>query len=269
MESKPENFRSRKEPFSLKEFKEKNILPLLAYETGTHLGDGCLGYYFYKSDQAWKYCFQYTGDVINEYDFYVTTVRPLLKKLYGLEKDILINKRDNTCIISTRRRDICIFKEDIGLPVGKKKNVIIPPFINSKKLQANLLRGFADTDFSLSFRIQKKKDYPIISTKLADPILLSQLYILCKNRGLRPYVLFNRKNKNINIKEGYSIVHELCLYGQENLYKWMEIIGFWSSKHLTKFLLWEKTGKAFPRSTTAERYELLKRLGVEVVLPPL
>ena len=251
--------RSRSKSFTLKEFKEKDLLSLLAYETGTHLGDGHLGYNYHKSDQIWKYVFQYTGDVINEYDFYVTTLQPILEKLYGLRTNIAKITRDNTCAIRTQRRDIGTFKESISLPVGKKANVIIPSFINNKNLKINFLRGFADTDFSLSFRIQKKKDYPIISTKLADPILLSQLYMICKSLGLRPHVIFNNKNKR---EDKFSIVHALFLYGQENLYKWMETVGFWSSKHSTKFVLWENTGKEFPGSTTPERYELLKRLGI-------
>jgi hypothetical protein len=77
------------------------------------------------------------------------------------------------------------------------------------------------------------------------------------------------KSRNINVKGGFSIVHGLFLYGQENLYKWVDRVGFSSSKHLTKFLLWEKTGKSFPKTTTAQRYELLKRLGQRVVLSPL
>lgn len=259
--------RSRGEPFSLKEFKEKNLLSLLAYETGTHLGDGHLGYNYHNYDKQWKYIFQYTGDAVNEYDFYVTTVQPMLKKLYGLKSNISIINRDNTCVIKTRRIDICTFKEKIGLPVGKKVNALIPAFINNKRLKANFLRGFADADFSLSFRIQKKIDYPVISTKIADPILLSQLYMICKSLGFRPHAIFNNKSKR---EDKFSIVHALFLYGQENLYKWMETIGFWSSKHFTKFLLWEKTGKAFPASTTVERYELLKRSGIpRPILPPL
>ncbi|MDO8555556.1 MAG: LAGLIDADG family homing endonuclease [Nanoarchaeota archaeon] len=244
--------------FSLQDFKKRGLLPLLAYETGVHLGDGCL-----SKGETGKYCFQLTGDAVNESEYY-SFILKLLEYLYCEKKILRFVEKDNTCVIRIAKRDFCSFKVDIGLHVGKKVNVLIPPFINTKELKTHFLRGFIDTDFCLRFRTLKKSDYPIISTSLSDKKMVEQLAIICSEIGLCPYTRYDVIKKDNRLKKGYSIGHELYLYGRKNLELFVKKVGFWSSKHFTKYLLWKNIGKVPKKSTIAQRYEILKRLGIDV-----
>lgn len=135
--------------YDLKLFEEKGLLRDLAYETGVHIGDGSMGRYFDKFQNGFKTCIQYTGDAKNEFEFHNLILRPLLYKLYGIDKIVKL-KRDNSCIIVTRSKSLFLFKKSLGLPVGKKIDVKLPSFLKGD-LKLDFIRGLADTDFSLLF----------------------------------------------------------------------------------------------------------------------
>src|SRR3989344_8776224 len=109
MKSKPENLRKKRkvyETFSLASFKKQGLLPLLAYDTGVHIGDGCLGEYKDKR-QGKKPRLQYTGDLVNELDYYETVLAKIFKELYNFQVTIIHHTYDNTCLIRTRTKSIC------------------------------------------------------------------------------------------------------------------------------------------------------------------
>lgn len=251
--------------YSLNYFRKNKLLNDLAYETGIHLGDGHLGYHYDKHQNGFRFVMQYTGDAVNELHFYKTVLKPLLFKLYGIDKEIGF-KMNNTCIIYTRFKDLALFKKNIGLPIGKKVNIKIPKFISTKELKINFIRGLFDTDASLSFQKKHKKInyYPVIHYTSSDKKLIIEVTNILKKLGIKFCTYFDEiiKDKRVNIKD--SIIHNIYIYGKERLENWMDKIGFYSSKHLTKYLIWKKLGYLTLNLTTEERLNIIKNLNIKM-----
>lgn len=250
--------------YSIKYFKEKDLLPSLAYETGIHLGDGYLGYCYDKYQNGFKFLIQYTGGSVNELHFYKTILKPLLFKLYKINKPIKL-KKDNSCVIHTRLKSLALFKKSIGLPVGKKINIKIPNFISSKLLKINFIRGLFDTDSSLSFQKKYKKIhyYPVIHYASNNKHFTLKISRLLNELNIKHNTYFNEISRDSRIKKGYTIKHNIFICGKIQLGNWMRCINFYSSKHLTKYLIWKKLGYLPQNTTTEQRLKMLKKFKID------
>lgn len=251
--------------YSLNYFRKNKLLKDLAYETGIHLGDGYLGYFLEGYHNKFRYALQYTGDAINELHFYKTTLKPLLFKLYGINLPIKF-KKDNTCIFVTRSSKLAKFKKSLGLPVGRKINIKIPNFISTKNLKINFIRGLFDTDASLSFKKKHKKInyYPVIHYTSNDKELIVNVAKILNELKIKFCTYFDeiKKDKRPYIKD--SIIHNIYINGIERLEDWMNKIGFYSSKHLTKYLIWKKLGYLNLNLTTEDRLNIIKDLKIKM-----
>ena len=86
---------------------------------------------------------------------------------------------------------------------------------------------------------------------------------------------FLKKNKfktgkvvnTVDCIEGYtkSYPHSrIFLYGEENLEKWINLIGFSNMKHKSKYLVWKKLGYSPPYSLTQDRIKIIKNPPSEI-----
>ncbi len=234
-----------------------NLTADLAYLIGVHIGDGSMNYYRYKND----YRISYTGHLIDEYDWYINLLVPIIINLFNKNPKVrkVIRPRKNSVELYMRSKGILQFLHNgIGLPLGPKINLKIPKLIlnSDRKIKKCFLMGLADTEFCVTFKKRNKDThyYPVIEYSTSDYLLMESVIELLREFGISGYVL-----KKYQTKRNNSILstNQLHLNGENNLMKWMNIIGFKSEKHLTKIEFWKKFGMCPPNTNLLERRMIL------------
>lgn len=216
----------------------EKITPLLAEETGIHLGDGCL--YLYIDNNGYKsYRYSITGNLIDEEPYHTNYIAKILFQLYNLKPRFLIRPNQNSIDTTVGSKAIFQFKSKIlGLPSGSKKYASIPlAILQNNELSKRCLVGIFDTDFNIT-------EHLAISGKIHSINVTRQIHeILLRN----------------NIKHIYKEYEDYGrFYISKNYAK--IIVKEWEMhnlKHLTKFEVFEKFGKFIPFTTTPERISLL------------
>ncbi len=209
---------------------------LLAYETGIHLGDGNL----YDVERTHRVT--YSGNLENEKEFYQKILFEILQKLFNLIPLYYERKTDNSVLLVINSKKLVEFKKSIGLAAGNKTNIKMPEFIKKKnKLLKKCLSGIGDTDFSVSFKKNRKGVY-------VEP----RMEMFCNSRNLAVDICnalrkFNftfsfEETKRRNFNE-----FRIRMYGKRNLNKWIDEIGFKNTYILAKINFWKKFGYFVPK----------------------
>lgn len=79
-----------------------------------------------------------------------------------------------------------------------------------------------------------------------------------KNLGFNPKSTFDIKHLNSRDKNKILTMHEIRIYGKDNLEKWISEIGFHNPKHFTKYQIWKEFGHCPKKMTTPEREAVLR-----------
>lgn len=255
-------FNLSKVEFSNKDIKNRIIIPTkltqeLAYFIGIHFGDGSMTFNKTKKN----YNINYSGHIIDEYDFYTQDIAQLIKKIFN--KDVKsyksINQKGKWVNIYFYSKAISTFlNRVIGLPYGSKNNSSIPYCIKNSnlKIKSVFIKGLADTDFCLSF---KKRDkilnyYPVISISTCNITLIKELNLLLTRFGFSITKILNYPTERNGKK---LITNQININGTKAIDLWMSKIGFNSPKHLTKYLIWKKYGFCPPNTNLLQRKEIL------------
>ena len=235
------------------------LTPELAYFIGIHVGDGCLYLYKRKTCRTIDYNLSYYGHEIDELEFHKNYILPLIKRLFNI--DVWI-KTGHKGVIELCFRSKAVFyflSRVIGLPVGSKKDIDVPHIIKEADIDIKkaFLRGLADTEGCLTFKKRNKEKhyYPAISIGLQSKNLIYSVKRLLDYLKIDSCVFYNLKSKRngkINIK------HQIELNGEKNIDVWFKILGFNSSKHLTKYSVWKNFGFCPPYTNIIERRKILK-----------
>jgi len=190
----------------------------IAELVGAIIGDG----HIYRKKR--KYQIGITGNPITDKEYF-----DKLKKLIFKEwnkKNIRMNVRAGGLRIVFDSKEICGFLiNDLKMFHGKGKcnNIIIPQQIfDDWNLAKHSIRGIADTDGTVF--VSKKpgvKKYPSIELVTTSKNLANQLKELLSNNGFR-VTLREWIKKDWNVLPVYRV----CLYGQVNLKRWIDKIGF-------------------------------------------
>ena len=202
----------------------------LAYLCGILAGDGHINIREEKHDWLIK-C---VGNPKNEAEFYHIIVKPLFKRVFGL--DLILKPQDSgeTYGFCTWSRAIVTFlTEIVGLPYGNKYSKLkIPEIFVQHNLIKDFIKGVADTDFYLGLKRGSKirPIYPVISGVSKSKNFIDEIATWLNQNGFHTNT-YERKQIDLRFKKGYSITHVIELSGHENFIKWMEIIGFNSPKH--------------------------------------
>ena len=225
---------------------------LLAYETGVHIGDGSL-----HITKGRTHSIRFYGHGEDDW-FFVSKILPrIIKQLYNKEVSAKKCTDSNKCVLNVCSRAIAIFKQNLGLSVGKKNMTDLPDFVKQdRKLLISCIRGIADTDFSLYFTKNEKGKYtePVISCVMDNKELIQNLAVHLKNLEFKVNLRLDVKRT----RNGKQLTeHHLAIYGKKNLEKWMEIIGFYNPKQFTKYQLWKRLGYCNPKTRTDERLKVL------------
>lgn len=230
--------------FHIKDLTEQE---LLAYEIGVHLGDGCL----FVDENHRTYRNEFSGDFENDNEFYSKIFPEIFEAVYGKKLKIYKKKNENTIIAVLNSKEIVQKKMSLGIPTGNKLKLEKVPDWIKDSLIPHFVRGFADSDFSISFKKNRKRIH-------CEP----RIELFTNNKVLAEFVFANLKNLNFNpsfegtSRRGFK-EFRIRLYGKKMLENWMDKIGFCNPKHLSKVYLFGKYGFVKPNMTTDERLALL------------
>ena len=202
----------------------------VSYETGIHVGDGNM-YSYGRTHRV-----TYSGNLENEKEFYKFLSR-IIKKVFRVNPILIERPQDNTILIIVNSKDFIEFKKKVlKLPLGPKDEIKIPKqILENKNLIKWFMRGLGDTDFSLSFKKNKKgvHNEPRLEWYTKSKNLMSQVKKILKKFGFT-FSIEERKGKY----HGYL----LRMYGKRNLKLWLKNFGFSNSWIKLKIKIWKKLG---------------------------
>ncbi len=199
----------------------EKLTPKLAEEIGMHVGDGFLS--MRRNEYRLK------GSPFDERQFYRGFVSPLYKELFNLDanlKDYGTSYGFEVC-----SKALWSFKNKVlGIQAGRKTGIRVPEVIkvNNGEILAGFIRGYFDTDGSLSFisKYGYSSYYPNINAASASELLIRDVAEILSMFGLRPTVDKNRDWWAVQLR------------GYENFFRFLELIGWNSKKYVDKINLW-------------------------------
>lgn len=228
----------------------------LAYLLGFHFGDGYMSISHRKN--AVDYIICYSGNFINEKEYYEDHIACLISKLFNLNTKIRKSTK-NTVQILFRSKAIVEFMHKIcGLPLGKKDNADVPEIIKNAepRLQKAFIRGLADTDFCISFK--KSPNGLHNRSCISHCCCCKPLWLWLQNTliGLGFKVNTSIRHRVRKSKPFTSYTVEIC--GERMLKLWLDNIGFSSYNHTTKIDCWQLLGFSPPNTNIHYRSELIR-----------
>ena len=240
IKSQPKNIIYTKNDLSLKElnsnsknnqFFPKKLTPLLAYEIGTSLGDGCLP----KRGKSYRL----KGNKNDEKEYYNKTIKPMFKELYNI--DVNLKEYTNAYGFECYSKQLVKFKNEIiGLPIGTKKEICIPNVlkVNNADILGDLLSGLFDTDGSIYFKSQNKNMayYPTVSLSTVSKRLFEDVSEILKMLGFNVCIYTNNKITKRTPNPRFEVI----LYGYENFKLYLKIIKTKQPKNIDKINKWRK-----------------------------
>jgi hypothetical protein len=150
----------------------------LAYESGLHIGDGCLSHYL-----PYSYRYALSGNLLTEEEYYERLVVPLIRSLYDLSPSI--SRYGNSIYATVYSKELLLFKSGrVGLPVGVKDGLKhLPSSVaeNGKESRAALLSGLYDADGSVKVRKTSSGDYPRISLSQKTKSIIEDVHQFLKD----------------------------------------------------------------------------------------
>jgi len=209
---------------------------LEAYLIGIYLGDGNI----YQNNRMNRVT--YSGNLKNEKEFYENILSKIIKDIFKISPILYKRKKDNSIILIVNSKKIIERKKRLGFVPGNKKYSRIPKIIRqNKNLLRNCLAGIGDTDFSISFKKNRKGIYtePRMELFTYSPFLAKDVKNSLKELGFTSS--FEEK-----IRREY-IEYRIRMYGKRNLEKWMKEIGLKNSSKTVKIRFWKKFGYFIPR----------------------
>lgn len=210
----------------------------LAYFLGFLLGDGFLG-------AINKPTVSFSGDLVDEPDFYSKVVIPLISKLFGIRVHPYNKRGQQAFSISMYSRQLVEhLNSKFGYPEhGSAK--LIPQIIRASgpSLKRAFLCGLFDADGTLVFSLKSygSSCYPTIEIKSVDRAIIDTAREMLIELGFRASIRKSAESWVVSVN------------GKAQLEQWMKLIGSHNIKHLSKYLLWKAAGSVFPHTKTPER----------------
>jgi len=208
----------------------ERITPELAEETGLHIGDGSMNFYFNKGYYVGKYSLR--GHISDDIEHYDIRIKKLYHMLYNFNPNLKTMKSTGVYGFQLWTDCIVAFKNKIlTLPLGNKKNIKIPHcLVIKKEYIVSVLRGIFDTDGCIYLEPKNHRLYPRVQIGTTSRILAEQLKKNLFRLGFRvTKFMENREHK------GWNNLYIISVRGDKMLRKWMEVIEPRNPKYISKF----------------------------------
>jgi len=211
---------------------EERMNEQIAEITGALIGDGCLSEYHSKSEGRIRRQALFTGHLVHDKPYYVKRLRPLIKISFNTQ-GYLQERPSFNCIRLVLGSGVFDFFKSLGLPVGKKENLSIPPKIMQNPLFAvPCVRGIFDTDGTIYRRYSKAYqghgriyDHLVIQIKMKAPIVIKQIKSILERQGI--------KSNKIIFDRDYPV---LRITSQSHINKFFEIVSPQNNYHRERYL---------------------------------
>tara|TARA_Y100000310_G_C20602352_1_gene773732 strand:+ start:546 stop:1265 length:720 start_codon:yes stop_codon:yes gene_type:complete len=215
-----------------------NLSSGLSYICGVLAGDGSIGVRKHKNE----YSIKCVGNPKDEKQFYKIVIKPLFKKLFGIDIKLKHHDLNTTYGFTLYSKSLVKYlTEHIGLPLGRKDTQLRIPriLLNDEELLLNFIRGVFDTDGCMCFKKRYKKVpyYPVISFSSSNELFTRDIVKVLKSQSFKMHYVYSYKMKDKRIPKGYSEINRIELNGKNNLNLWLNKIGFSNPKHLAKIKL--------------------------------
>ena len=201
------------------------LSPLLAYETGVHLGDGNLTYNTWNLNRI-----TYAGNSVEDYDFFVNLLPKIVEKLFNKSPKIYFPKNEKTVLVVLNSKKVAEFKMQLGLPSGNKNQIKSFPKELVERFPAFILRGLADTDFTVNFRDLDHdgiKEHPRICASFSNAYFVEEI-----SNILNKLEITFAKRELITHEKYHE--YRIEIEGKKRLKRWIDLIGFSNKKHIHK-----------------------------------
>ena len=234
------------------------MTPQLAEICGIHAGDG------YLRNDGKRRELDISGNV-EEKSYYDHHVIPLFQKIFNIKIQGKFFPSRNTYGFVIRDKKIIEFMHRLGFPFGKKTTIVeVPQMIlntNNKIVKSRFLRGFFDTDGSLTFDKRHKGKYvefkrkyhyyPRIILSTVSEKLHRQCSLLLKHLNI------HHTSQTCEPKGVRNTRYRIWIFGNIQLQKWLKIIGCKNMGKLTRYYIWDKFGFCPPNTSLKQRMMIL------------
>jgi len=193
----------------------------LAYETGLHIGDGCLSHYL-----PYSYRYSISSNLSTEEEYYRMVTVPLIRKLYDFKATIYCYH--NSIYATVWSKSLLLFKsEQVGLPVGTKDDLKHLPLCIIEKGQTSvgaLLSGLYDADGSVKARKTTSGVYPRISLAQKTKTIVADVQLLLlRNFGISSTMY---RNEYVDLRVNKAEVRWFIdINGYPNFHRFVSQIG--------------------------------------------
>lgn len=212
----------------------------LAEFLGICFGDGHLA----LDDKRNDYRLDIVGHAEDDKEYLRKHVCNLLIKLFAVNPKFLESRHTRTLVLYIRSKDLIFFINGLGMPIGKKMELIIPNEIKgSKSFMGAFIRGLFDTDGTLTFkkRYRKIKYYPSVSISSTSRNMLEDIRLFLIDQGFRIGKIIELQH-TINGRNRIYTIYKLFIYGNEMIGKWFSVIGSHNPKALNRYSIWLRNG---------------------------
>lgn len=228
---------------------------------GAFIGDGFS--YSYKNRH-----FQvgFSGDKCLDKNYLEERIPSLANSFYKVHHSLKTRKDSNGCELNFYSKQLYLFlTRRFGFPKGVKTYTItIPTEImhNEEKFIFATIRGIFDTDGNVF--IDKRKIYTCPYGRITQMTVSKSLHKQLKEFLQKHFSLYSAVKKQNGVP-----IYKITIYGNKQIRKWMQLIGFSNERHLCKIRDLLKLPVGFepttcgspcflehtrpPRSTTAPR----------------
>ncbi len=213
---------------------------------GAIIGDGCIDGHIDKKGKS-KYHVQIVGNSILDKDYLLITLPVIAKNIFGINASHYFRKDRKALNLNFYSKWLfTLLTKRFGFPSGKKTYTVKIPeeIMNSEeKFVFATIRGIFDTDgcvFADKRKIYKKPYGRIVLKTVSQP-----LYTQVKEFLENYFSLYSALKKT-----EHAPIYEITIYGNKQIEKWMQLIGFSNQRHLSKIEKLFKPLVGFEPTTT-------------------
>ena len=173
--------------------------------------------------------------------YYLNRIIPILKSKFSLTGYYYIRPEYHVICIPIKSKRIFDFLNDLGMPIGDKKNklrITDVMFNSSKAVKAAILRGLLDTDGCIYARKDENYRYLEVKITSGSKLFLYDIKSVLQEFGLPAYVHWQEKRD----------AGDVVLRGNNNIERWMAQIGTSHPLIKERYNEWIETGRLLPKN---------------------